>query len=216
MSSYERHSVRHCSDMAGYFRADPVGDDHLIYEYFERVRRREPPGASQTRAPSGKLPTWLLKRQSPTAGLACRTRLERQPRPESIREGQPVSDRILRLRRRLLKETPVVSIERAKYYTEHWRSTEESGLAPGIRVALAMKHVYEQMRHQVDPDDRIAGAWTENAIGIPLDIERGLFNRVFAIECDRPLDALVPGEGEPQVLRLHAPSRGAAGALPTA
>ena len=36
ISSYERHSVRHRSDMAGYFRADPVGDDHLIYEYFER------------------------------------------------------------------------------------------------------------------------------------------------------------------------------------
>jgi pyruvate-formate lyase len=99
---------------------------------------------------------------------------------------RPVSERILRLRRRLLKETPVVSIERAKYYTEHWRSTEESGLAPGIRVAMAMKQVYERMRHQVDPDDRIAGAWTENALGIPLDIERGLFNRVFAVECDRP------------------------------
>jgi formate C-acetyltransferase len=100
-------------------------------------------------------------------------------------EERPVSERILRLRRRLLKETPAVSIERARYYTEHWRSTEESGLAPGIRVALAMKHVFQNMRHQVDPDDRIAGAWTENPIGIPLDIERGLFNRVFAVECDR-------------------------------
>ena len=106
-------------------------------------------------------------------------------RTEIDREERPVSDRILRLRRRLLKETPVVSIERAKYYTEHWRSTEESSLAPGIRVALAMRHVYERMHHQVDPDDRIAGAWTENPIGIPLDIERGLFNRVFAIECSR-------------------------------
>ena len=106
-------------------------------------------------------------------------------RPETDREGRPVSDRILRLRRRLLKETPIVSIERARYYTEHWRSTGESGLAPGIRVALAMRHVYERMHHQVDPDDGIAGAWTENPIGIPLDIERGLFNRVFAIECSR-------------------------------
>jgi len=102
------------------------------------------------------------------------------------REGAPASERILRLRRRLLRETPVVSIERAKYYTEHWRSTEGSGLAPGIRVALAMKHIYQHMRHALDPDDRIAGAWTENPIGIPLDIERGLFNRVFAVECDRP------------------------------
>jgi hypothetical protein len=36
MSSYERHSVRHGSDMAGYFHADPPVDDLLIYEYFER------------------------------------------------------------------------------------------------------------------------------------------------------------------------------------
>ena len=119
----------------------------------------------------------------PTIGAAGQTA---RTTPTGVdREGRPVSDRILRLRRRLLKETPVVSIERAKHYTEHWRSTEESGLAPGIRVALAMKHVYEHMRHQVDPDDRIAGAWTENAIGIPLDIERGLFNQVFAVECDK-------------------------------
>jgi glucose-6-phosphate isomerase len=36
MSTYERHSVRRSSDMAGYFDSDPEGDDHLIYEYFER------------------------------------------------------------------------------------------------------------------------------------------------------------------------------------
>lgn len=104
---------------------------------------------------------------------------------EETDRGRPVGERILRLRRRLLKETPIVSIERARYYTEHWRSTEGSGLAPGVRVALAMKHVYDHKRQQVDPDDCIAGAWTENALGIPLDIERGLFNRVFAVECDR-------------------------------
>jgi glucose-6-phosphate isomerase len=36
MSRYERHSVRRGSDMPGYFRSDPDGDDPLIYEYFER------------------------------------------------------------------------------------------------------------------------------------------------------------------------------------
>lgn len=92
------------------------------------------------------------------------------------------SDRIRRLRRRYLEETPVVSIERARYYTESHRETEGSGLPPGIRVARAMKHVYENMNHCVDPDDRIAGAWTEHFLGIPIDIERGLFNGVFEIE----------------------------------
>ena len=45
------------------------------------------------------------------------------PGPAVLGEAEagrrPVSERILRLRRRLLKETPVVSIERARYYTEH-------------------------------------------------------------------------------------------------
>ena len=36
MSTYERHSVRHGSDMAGYYHSIPDGDDPLIYEYFER------------------------------------------------------------------------------------------------------------------------------------------------------------------------------------
>jgi glucose-6-phosphate isomerase len=36
MSSYERHSVRRGSDMAGYYQSVPEGDDPLIYEYFER------------------------------------------------------------------------------------------------------------------------------------------------------------------------------------
>ena len=48
-----------------------------------------------------------------------------------------------------------------------------------------MKHVYENMGFNIDPDDRIAGTWTENFLGIPIDIERGLFNGVFEIEFDK-------------------------------
>jgi len=36
MSAFERHSVRHRSDLTGYFHAEPEGDDQLVYEYFER------------------------------------------------------------------------------------------------------------------------------------------------------------------------------------
>jgi pyruvate-formate lyase len=96
----------------------------------------------------------------------------------------PASDRIKRFRLRYLKDVPVISIERARYYTEKWRETEGSGLPLGVRVALAMKHVYEHMTHHIDLDDHIAGAWTENFLGIPIDIERGLFNGVFDIELD--------------------------------
>ena len=95
------------------------------------------------------------------------------------------SDRIKRIRRRYLRDLSVISIERAKYYTEKWRETEGSGLSHGVRVALAMKNVYEKMNFCIDPDDRIAGTWTENYVGIPLDLERGLFNDVMEIELGR-------------------------------
>ena len=45
-----------------------------------------------------------------------------------------------------------------------------------------MKNVYENMTHHLDPDDRIAGYWTEYFLGIPIDIERGVFNQVLAAE----------------------------------
>ncbi len=92
------------------------------------------------------------------------------------------SDRIARLRRRYLKEIAVISIQRAKLYTESWIETEDSGLSAAERVALAMKNVYEKMDFHVDFDDRIAGTWTENFLGVPIDIERGLFNEVFRVE----------------------------------
>ncbi len=92
------------------------------------------------------------------------------------------SERIKRIRTRLLEDPVWISAERAKYYTESWRETEESGLSLGVRVALAMKNVYEKMNHCIDPDDRIAGRWTEFFLGIPIDIERGLFNGVLKTE----------------------------------
>ncbi|MBN2224796.1 MAG: hypothetical protein JW765_09005 [Deltaproteobacteria bacterium] len=91
-------------------------------------------------------------------------------------------ERIGRLRHRYLDEVAVISIQRARYYTESWRETERSGLSNGERVALAMKNVYEKMDFFIDPDDRIAGAWTEHFLGIPIDVERGLFNDVFSVE----------------------------------
>lgn len=94
------------------------------------------------------------------------------------------SERIKNLRRRLLDEIPIISIQRAKYYTESWKTTDDQGIPLGIRVAKAMKYVYENMEFNLDPDDRIVGSWTENFLGIPIDIERGLFNKVFEVELD--------------------------------
>ena len=94
-------------------------------------------------------------------------------------------ERIKRLRKKCLDDEVRVSIERARYFTKKWRETENRGISPGIRVALAMKNVYEKMTHYIDPDDRIAGKWTEYFLGTPVDIERGLFNGVLETELDK-------------------------------
>jgi len=90
--------------------------------------------------------------------------------------------RVERMRRRYQTGPAYISIERATYYTEAWRQTEGTDLSLPVRVALAMKNVYEKMTHYVDSDDRIAGYWTEFFLGIPIDIERGIFNAVLSAE----------------------------------
>jgi pyruvate-formate lyase len=95
------------------------------------------------------------------------------------------SERIQRLRRTYLDDMVWISVERAQYYTESWKKTEGKGISRGIRVALAMKHVFENMTHYIDPDDRIAGRWTEYLLGTPIDIERGLFNNVLRTELSK-------------------------------
>lgn len=95
------------------------------------------------------------------------------------------SERIKRLRKKYHDDVPRLSIERARYYTEKWQETEGTGTPLPIRVALAMKNVYENMTHYVDPDDRIAGYWTEYFLGMPIDIERGVFNLVLQAELDK-------------------------------
>ena len=93
------------------------------------------------------------------------------------------SERIARLRRRYLDDVPVISSERALFYTEAWKRNEDKPLP--VRVALAMKNVYENMTMHIDPDDHIAGYWTEHFLGIPIPIERGEYNSVLETELDR-------------------------------
>ena len=91
--------------------------------------------------------------------------------------------RIQRIQRRYQTGQATISVQRARYYTKRWHQT--AGLPRAIRVAEAMRHVYENMTHYVDPDDRIAGAWTEQFLGAPVDIEKGVYNRVLACELTR-------------------------------
>lgn len=94
------------------------------------------------------------------------------------------SERIKRIRNRFIDDIPIISIERAKLYTEKWIETENQEISLGERVALCMKHVLENITIYIDSDDRIVGNWTENFMGIPIDIERGIWNNVFEVELD--------------------------------
>lgn len=102
-----------------------------------------------------------------------------------MKHRDEASERIVRMRTRYLDEVAHISIQRAKYYTESWRETEGDGLSENVRVALAMKRVFEKRDITIDPDDRIAGSWTEFFLGVPIDVEKGLFNRVFEVELGR-------------------------------
>ena len=95
------------------------------------------------------------------------------------------SERIKNIRKRFLDDKTLISIERAKYYTEKWSETDGINLPIGVRIALCMKNFYEKMQIYIDPDDRIAGKWTESFLGIPIDIERGIWNRIFETEIDK-------------------------------
>jgi len=95
------------------------------------------------------------------------------------------SERIERLKHKYRTQDPRLSIQRARYYTESWQATEGKGIPLCLRSAMAMKNVYENMTPYLDPDDRIAGHWTESFLGMPIDIERGVFNQVLEIELDK-------------------------------
>ncbi|MBY9003572.1 MAG: hypothetical protein KGD73_06345 [Candidatus Lokiarchaeota archaeon] len=125
------------------------------------------------------------------------------------------SDRIKRFRSRYLDEMPFISIERAKFYTDKWKETENSDLSYNVRVAQSMKNVFEKMRFNIDPDDRIAGTWTENFLGIPIDIERGLFNRVFEVELDKKSMKTFAKEGAKSFMSYMIEKYGSEGLLKT-
>jgi hypothetical protein len=96
--------------------------------------------------------------------------------------GSSHSERIARLRLHYQAGPAFISSQRAEFYTESWRSTEGKGIPTPVRVAMAMKNVYEKMTHYLDPDDHIAGYWTEHFLGIPIPIERGEYNKVLEAE----------------------------------
>lgn len=110
--------------------------------------------------------------------VAQNEHVEEMPRSSN----RPVSDRIRRIQHRYQSGKAFISIERARYYTESWKATAGKEIPRAVRISMAMKNVFQNMTYYVDQDDRIAGHWTEFFLGIPIDIERGVFNKVLESE----------------------------------
>ena len=107
------------------------------------------------------------------------------PEEMSGNNTRPLNRRIMRIQRRYQTGDAYISVERARYFTDTWKATEGKGISRAVRVALAMKNVFQNMTYYIDRDDRIAGHWTESFLGIPIDIERGVFNQVLQSELSK-------------------------------
>ncbi len=94
-------------------------------------------------------------------------------------------ERIRSMKRRYQSGDAMISVERARYFTQGWQAQEGKNEALPLKVARAMKHVYENATIYLDREERIAGTWTEYFLGVPIDIERGVFNQVFEAELTR-------------------------------
>ncbi len=85
---------------------------------------------------------------------------------------RPVSDRIGRLKQRLLSLPYEADIERPRYYTRTWKQMEEA--SSSIRAAHALKETLHNMSIRIDDDELLVGAKTFKPVASILGIERNL------------------------------------------
>ncbi len=104
---------------------------------------------------------------------------------ERVKTSETRRDRIRSMKQRYQSGDAMISVERARYFTQGWQAQEGQDVTQALRVARALKHVYENVTIYLDREERIAGTWTEFFLGIPIDIERGVFNQVFESELTR-------------------------------
>jgi len=104
------------------------------------------------------------------------------PRTSLMDYKENVSERLNSLRRKFQETITSVSIQRARYYTDMWKQTEGQSITISERNALCLQHVLSNIPVYIDPEDHIAGNWTEYFLGIPLDIEKGMYNSTFEYE----------------------------------
>jgi pyruvate formate-lyase/glycerol dehydratase family glycyl radical enzyme len=89
------------------------------------------------------------------------------------------SERISRLREKLLSSPYEADIERARYYTRAYRRTE--GEPPCMRAAKGLKETLRHMSIKIDDDELLVGAKSFKTVASPIGIERSPVSRTVFI-----------------------------------
>ncbi len=87
---------------------------------------------------------------------------------------KPVSDRIARLKQRLLATPYEVDIERPRYYTRVWKQMEKA--PPAMRAACAFSETLRNMSIRINDDELLVGSKTFKPVASVLGIERNLIS----------------------------------------
>ena len=93
--------------------------------------------------------------------------------------------------RKILDASYEISIERARYFTESYRSTE--GEHPALRAAKALSHTLSNMKVSILDEEQIVGNRSDKVLGTVIPVERGDINTVLEME----LDMLLTREQQP-------------------
>jgi pyruvate formate-lyase/glycerol dehydratase family glycyl radical enzyme len=89
------------------------------------------------------------------------------------------SDRIGRLREKLLSSPYEADIERARYYTRAYQRSE--GEPPCIRAAKGLQETLRHMSIKIDDDELLVGAKSFRTVASPIGIERSSVSRTVFI-----------------------------------
>jgi formate C-acetyltransferase len=93
----------------------------------------------------------------------------------TTKSGVAYSERIGRLREKLLSSPYEADIERARYYTTAYKRTE--GEPPCMRAAKGLEETLRHMSIKIDDDELLVGAKTIKTVASPIGIERSPVSR---------------------------------------
>jgi pyruvate formate-lyase/glycerol dehydratase family glycyl radical enzyme len=97
----------------------------------------------------------------------------------TTKPGVLYSDRIGRLREKLISAPYEADLERARYYTRSYKETEGQGAC--MRAARGLEETLRNMTISIDGDELLVGAKSAKTVASPIGIERSSISRAVFI-----------------------------------